>query len=118
MLCPTHRITVRILAGRPRKRQGRWPPRSFILFLTRRQSEAGLLRDGGTTAAEVSHYVWELQREIEREVALRSRTGPKKSRRSPFGVAQSPKKLTARHPHYPTSEAILSSKKRVSAEKL
>ena len=117
MLCPTRRFTVRILAGRPQKRHGRWPPRSFILFLIRQQAEVGLLRDGGVTAAEVSRYVRELRREVEQAVALRRCRGQKKSRRSLFGVAQSPKKLTAGHPHYPTSEAILSRKQRVSAEK-
>ena len=73
MLPPIRRITVRIVAQRPRKQTCGWPPRSFALYFVRRQAEAGLLRDGGTTAAEVGRYVQELRREVETEVALRSR---------------------------------------------
>ena len=38
---------------------------------SRRQAEAGLLRDGGMTATQVCRYVQELRQEVEQDVALR-----------------------------------------------
>lgn len=76
---PTRRITIRILANRPhRQRDGGWSARSYSLFLVRQQAQAGLLRDGGLTAAEVGRYVRRLRYEIEDEIALLSRghSGP------------------------------------------
>lgn len=46
-------------------------PRGYSLLLIRRQAEAGLLRDGGMTATQVSRYVQELRQEVEQDVALR-----------------------------------------------
>lgn len=66
---PLPRIAIRILARRPRG----WSPRSFSLYLIRRQAEAGLLRDGGMTATEVCRYVRELRREVVQEISLRRR---------------------------------------------
>src|SRR5690349_16483700 len=64
MLPPKRSLVVRILAARPRKHNsGGLPPRSFVLFSVRRQAEAGLLRDGGMTSAEVSRYIRELRLE-------------------------------------------------------
>jgi hypothetical protein len=74
MLPPKRSLVVRILAARPRKHNsGGLPPRSFVLFSVRRQAEAGLLRDGGMTTAEVSRYIRELRLEAEQEVVLRGR---------------------------------------------
>jgi hypothetical protein len=53
--------------------ESRWSARSFTLFFVRRHVQAGLLRDGGITAEEVIRYVWELRRELEQEILLRSR---------------------------------------------
>jgi hypothetical protein len=73
MLRPTRRITIRILANRPhRQREGGWSTRSYSLFQIRQQAQAGLLRDGGFTAAEVGRYVRRLRYEIEDEIALLS----------------------------------------------
>jgi hypothetical protein len=47
--------------------------RGWSLLLVRRQAEAGLLRDGGITAAQVCCYVQELRQEAEQEVSARSR---------------------------------------------
>ena len=73
MLRPLCRLAIRIVTARPRKRHGGWSPRSFALFVLRRQAEAGLLRDGGMTSAEVSTYVRELRCEIDVEVSARRR---------------------------------------------
>lgn len=70
---PSARLTIRVLAARPHKHNGSLPPRSFALMLVRRQAEVGLLRDGGTTAAEVGRYVRQLRREAAQEIALRKR---------------------------------------------
>ncbi len=48
-------------------------PRGYSLLLVRRQAEAGLLRDGGMTAAQVCRYVQELRTQAEQEVDLRIR---------------------------------------------
>jgi hypothetical protein len=48
-------------------------PRGYSLLLIRRQAEAGLLRDGGTTATQVCRYIQELRHEVEQDVALRIR---------------------------------------------
>ncbi len=48
-------------------------PRGYSLLFMRRQAEAGLLRDGGMTAAQVNRYIQELRHEAEQEVALRLR---------------------------------------------
>lgn len=69
MLRSLRRVAIRILTRRPHN----WSPRSFSLYLLRRQAEAGLLRDGGMTAAQVGWYVQELRREVEQEVAARRR---------------------------------------------
>ncbi len=55
-------------------------PSLVSLLLIRRQAETGLLREGGTTVAQVCRYVRELRREIEKERALRSPGGVKKAR--------------------------------------
>lgn len=79
---PSRRIIMRILTNRPhRRRHGGWSARSYSLFLVRQQAQAGLLRDGGLTAAEVGRYVRRLRREVEQEIALLGRwrgdpTGP------------------------------------------
>jgi len=70
---PIGRIAIRVVANNPRRKQNGWPPRLFALYLIRRQAESGLLRDSGMTADEVRCYVQELRREVEQEVALRSR---------------------------------------------
>lgn len=70
---PLRPIAVRIIAARSRKQRGGWSARSFSVFLIRRQGEAGLLRDGGMTAAEVGRYVRDLRQEVEQEIALRMR---------------------------------------------
>jgi hypothetical protein len=67
MLRSLHRVAIRILRRRPQN----WSPRSFSLYLLRRQAEAGLLRDGGMTATQVCWYVRELRREVEQEVTAR-----------------------------------------------
>jgi hypothetical protein len=46
-------------------------PRGYSLLLIRRRAQAGLLRDGGMTAAQVCCYFQELRCEVELEVALR-----------------------------------------------
>lgn len=48
-------------------------PRGYSLLLIRRQAEAGLLRDGGMSPAQVCRYIQELRREVEQDVALRIR---------------------------------------------
>jgi hypothetical protein len=68
-------------------------PSLISLLLIRRQAEAGLLREGGITVAQVSRYVRELRREIEQERALRRPGGIAKARRTALGVAPSRKKL-------------------------
>lgn len=79
---PTRRITIRILANRPhRQPDGSWSARSYSLFLIRQQAQAGLLRDGGLTPAEVRRYLRHLRYEVEDEIALLSHgrsdpTGP------------------------------------------
>lgn len=69
-------------------------PSLVSLLLVRRQAEAGLLREGGITVAQVCRYVRELRREIEQERALRSPGGIEKARRNFLGIAKSRKKLT------------------------
>jgi hypothetical protein len=56
-----------------REAESRWTARSFTLFFVRRHVQSGLLRDGGITTDEVIRYVWELRREFEQEILLRSR---------------------------------------------
>jgi hypothetical protein len=68
------RIAIRILASRPhRQHDGSWSARSFGLFLIRQQAQAGLLRDGGLTAADVGRYVRGLRREAEDEIVRLTR---------------------------------------------
>jgi hypothetical protein len=69
-------------------------PSLVSLLLVRRQAEAGLLREGGITVAQVCRYVQELRHEIDQERALRSSGGIEKARRNSLGVAKSRKKLT------------------------
>lgn len=69
MLRSLRRVAIRILTRRPHG----WSPRSFSLYLLRRQAEAGLLREGGTTASQVCGYIQDLRREVEQEVAARRR---------------------------------------------
>jgi hypothetical protein len=56
------------LARRPRTARS---PLALALFLARRQAQAGLLRDGGVTAAEVARYVRQLRREVAEEATRR-----------------------------------------------
>jgi hypothetical protein len=65
------RASPAVRSGRPRKHNGSWSRRSYVLFLIRQQAQAGLFRDGGTRPAEVSDYVRQLRREIETEIAVR-----------------------------------------------
>ncbi len=60
-----------IRTSRPRKRNGGWTRRSYVLFQIRQQAQAGLFRDGGTLPTEVGDYVRQLRSEIEAELAVR-----------------------------------------------
>src|SRR5262245_33268139 len=57
----------------PMRRLVRNRPRGYSLLLIRRHAEAGLLRDGGMTAAQVCRYIQELRREVAQEITLRIR---------------------------------------------
>lgn len=67
-----------LLSAKPRRKA----PSLVSLLLLRRQADTGLLREGGTTVAQVCRYVRELRREIEQERALRSLGGIKNGRRA------------------------------------
>jgi hypothetical protein len=73
MVQPIVRSAIPVLAGRPRRQNGGWTRRCYVLYLVRQQAQTGLFRDGGTLPSEVGEYVRELRHEIEADIAFRTR---------------------------------------------
>jgi hypothetical protein len=71
MVQPLREHAIQSLTARPRRQNGGWPRRSYVLYLVRQQAQAGLFRDGGIVPDEVGDYVRQLRREIEADIALR-----------------------------------------------
>jgi hypothetical protein len=66
-----------VRAARSHRQNGGWARREYVLFHVRQQAQAGLLREGGTVAAEVGNYVRQVRNEMDTEIAVRFHKPPK-----------------------------------------